>query len=340
MRVTAIKGWQAAVIAALSVSPVASAEEIEVAVTNHGDGTRLAGTLSTPATTPKCAILLATGSGPQNRDEEIMGLRPFKVLSDSLTEAGYAVLRMDDRGTAASGGDFKTATATDFIGDLRAGLSFLDSCYRSIPKGIIGHSEGGQLAIRIAADRSEGCNPDFIITLAAPAWRGDSLIMSQSRALSTAMTGTWPGEAMQRDILAIARGPLPYSVASPMVFSIIAKELGGAAQLPEVQRQLTGQVDAVLSPYYREMLRYDPESDIAAVSVPWLALNGDKDLQVVNANLSTISTLNPGASTTTVAGHNHLFQKATTGLPQEYPSLGQSPSPETISLILEWLKTL
>ncbi len=147
------------------------------------------------------------------------------------------------------------------------------------------------------------------------------MIMSQSRALSTAMTGAWPGETMQRDILAIARGPLPYSVASPMVFSIIAKELGGAAQLPEVQRQLTGQVDAVLSPYYREMLRYDPESDIAAISVPWLALNGDKDLQVVNANLATISTLNPGASTTTVAGHNHLFQKATTGLPQEYPTL-------------------
>ncbi len=326
----------------LTAPSAISAEEREVSVTNPSDGVKLAATLSNPSGKPKAAILLATGSGPQNRDEEIMGLRPFKVLSDSLTAAGYAVLRMDDRGTGSSGGDFQTATAADFLSDLKSGIAFLDSCYTSLPKGIIGHSEGGQFAIRIAAETkaTSTSSPDFIITLAAPAWRGDSLIMSQARALSTAMTGSWPMEGMQREILDIARGPLPVSIASPMLYGIFAKNLRSAAQMPQVQQQITAQVEAVLSPYYRELLRFDPESSIKSVTVPWLALNGDKDLQVVPENLDTIRQLNPKANAIRVKGHNHLFQEATTGLPQEYSGLGQSPSPETIAIIIRWLDQL
>lgn len=339
----AIKGGLTILFAAIALS--GSAEEREVTVKNPKDGITLAGTLSAPSSSPKAAILLASGSGPQNRDEEIMGLKPFKVLSDSLTAAGYAVLRMDDRGTAGSGGDFQAATATDFIGDICASLSFLDSCYTSIPKGIIGHSEGGQLAIRIAAQAkndstSLSSSPDFIITLAAPSWRGDSLIMSQARALSTAMTGSWPGEAMQREILDIAQGPLPTSIASPLVYAIISKELGEAAQLPQVSKQINTQVSAVLSPYYREMLRYDPEDDIKAVDIPWLALNGDKDLQVLPDNLKTIAGQNPSASVVLLPGLNHLFQRASSRLPAEYPSAGQSPASGVTSAIITWLDSV
>jgi len=284
-------------------------------------------------TTPKAAIVLASGSGAQNRDEEIMGLRPFKVLSDSLTAAGYAILRMDDRGTAGSQGDFASALMDDLISDTAAGLSYLDSCYAGVPKGILGHSQGGIAAIRLASSTP----PDFIITLASPAWSGDSLIMSQSRALSTTMTGSWPGESLQRNILDIAKGPLPSNVASPMIYALIAKEVGEVAGLPQVQSQLTAQVAAVVAAPYREMLRYNPATDIRAVKIPWLALNGDSDLQVLPGNLETISGLNSSATTLLLPSHNHLFQKATTGLPQEYPTLGQSPSTETISSIIEWL---
>lgn len=317
------------------------AEERDVAILNEEAGITLAGTFATPDNTPsKAAVLLASGSGAQNRDEEIMGLRPFKVLSDSLTAAGYAVLRMDDRGTAQSEGVFESATATDFMSDLVAGLAWLDSCCQEIPIGIIGHSEGGQFAFRLAAKNSSHAPLDFIITLAAPAWRGDSLIMSQSKALSIAMTGSWPGEKLQRNILDIASGTLPASIASPMIYSLIATELGGAAQLPQVQQQVMAQVTAVLSPSYRELLRYDPEEDIKSVTIPWLALNGEKDLQVVPDNLLTISSLNPKTTTITLPNHNHLFQEATTGLPQEYPTLGQSPSSATISAIIKWLDNL
>lgn len=332
--------------------------EREVSVSNTQCAILLAGTLAMPdSIAPKAAIVLASGSGAQNRDEEIAGLRPFKVLSDSIASAGYAVLRMDDRGTASSQGDFQSALMADLDSDIASGLAFLDSCCPGIPKGIIGHSQGGLNAIRLAASSgttptsgphtasathslaSKTMRPDFIVTLASPAWSGDSIIMSQSRALATAMTGNWPGETLQRKILDIAKGPLPATVASPLIYSMVTKELGDISAMPQVQQQVSAQVNAVTSAPYREILRINPEEEIRDVDIPWLALNGDRDLQVVVANLHTIQSLNPTATTKILPGHNHFFQVATTGLPQEYPSSGQSPSPTTIYTIISWLST-
>lgn len=311
--------------------------EHEVEISNPGAGITLAGTLAVPDdTSPKGAILLASGSGPQNRDEEIAGHKPFKILSDSLASSGYAVLRMDDRGTAKSGGVFKTAIQEDFISDAEAALSFLDSCFHDIPKGILGHSAGGTTAIRLA---SRG-QVDFIVTLGAPAWRGDSLIMSQSRALATALTGGWEGEETQRKILEIARGPLPASLARTMIYAAVASQLEGAASMPAVQQRLSAQADAAVSPWYRDMLRHDPADDISRISIPWIALNGERDTQVLPDNLSTISSLNPAATTVLLPRHNHLFQECSSGLPHEYSTCGQAPSPETIAAILSWLEKI
>lgn len=336
----------------------AYALEHEVSVSNTQCGILLAGTLAMPdSIAPKAAIVLASGSGAQNRDEEIAGLRPFKVLSDSLASAGYAVLRMDDRGTASSQGDFQSALMVDLDSDIASGLAFLDSCCPGIPKGIIGHSQGGLNAIRLAASSgttptsgphtasathslaSKTMRPDFIVTLASPAWSGDSIIMSQSRALATAMTGNWPGETLQRKILDIAKGPLPTTVVSPLIYSMVTKQLGDISAMPQVQQQVSVQVSAVTATPYREMLRINPEAEIRNVAIPWLALNGDRDLQVLVSNLQTIQSLNPTATTIILPGHNHLFQEATTGLPQEYLTSGQSPSPATITAIISWLSS-
>ena len=182
---------------------------------------------------------------------------------------------------------------------------------------------------------------DFIVTLAAPAWRGDSLIMSQGRALATATSGSWTNEQLERRLLDIASSDMPGYIAEALLYATVVEQIGDAANLPHVREQIMNQVKPLLSPMYRNMLKYDPADDIRSVKVPWLALGGDKDLQVLSDNLYTIKTLCPGAITILLPGHNHLFQsEAITGLPSEYPLGGQSPSHLTLVQILNFLHNL
>lgn len=315
---------------------VAAIVEREVTVVNAADGVKLAGTLSYPESgEPRAAVIMASGSGQQNRDEEILGHRPFKVIAEFLGERGYAVLRMDDRGCGGSGGDFAKAVNVDFVGDVAAGLDYLDSCYTSIPVGVMGHSEGGTTAIKTAVG-----NPrcDFIVTLAAPAWPGDSIIMSQGRAIAVAMSGKWDAEMQQRMYLDIAKSEMPSFQARMAIYADLANYLGESAKLPAVQEQINAQVDVMVSPWYRDMLRYDPADDIVRVAVPWLALNGEKDMQVLPANLTTIAQLNPRVTTMLLPGLNHLMQRCVTGMPQEYVTIAEDISPDALEAIAKWLE--
>lgn len=310
----------------------------EVVVDNVADGVSLAGTLTVPdGAMPRAALVLATGSGAQDRDETVMGHKPFKAIAEYLSDRGYAVLRMDDRGVGASTGSRDDITTASNVRDVEAGMAWLDSVCEGAPAGVIGHSEGGQIAVRVAASNPR-CR--FIVTLAAPAWRGDSLVMSQSRAIAVATVGRWDAEQRQRSLLAIAAGNQPDYIAAPMMSMEIAQGLGAAATLPQGQEYIAASVKAMLSPWYREFLRYDPADDMRRVEVPWLALNGDKDVQVLPANLMTIKELNPGADTVVMSRHNHLFQHAVTGLPGEYASLPEDISEQTLQTIAEWLDRL
>lgn len=303
-------------------------------VANAGAGIELGGTLSIPeGGAPKGVIVMATGSGAQNRDEEVFGLKPFKVLSDALTDAGFAVLRTDDRGIGASTGDLKESSLEDLCTDITAQFEYLDSIFPGVPRGVLGHSQGGSLAIKTAAHG--GC--DFIITMGAPAWAGDSIVMAQSRALAVAAVGRWDAEAQQRRLLDIAKGPMPDAFAKAMLLSAMADFYGDAAKLPQVRERLQVEAAQMTSPSYRELLRYDPAADMDAIAVPWLALNGAKDFQVPPANLKTIKEHNPQAQCVELEGHNHLFQECTTGMLDEYSRLGQSPSAATVDAIVNWL---
>lgn len=317
----------------VSVAIIASAQpnEQEVRVTNHSAGIVLAGTLTVP-TSPKAVCVLATGSGAQDRDETLLGHKPFKVLADSLAYRGYAVLRMDDRGTGASGGSFTGSTVDDFVTDIASGVGYVDSLFGTIPVCVIGHSEGGQIAIRLAASDKR---VDMIITLAAPAWRGDSVIMSQCREMAVRMLGHWDGEALQRQLLDIAMSDASEpSVRMSLQYVLMSLP---EASVPQVREQLMASAAQMSSPYYRHMLRYDPVPDIEKVKCPWLALNGDRDVQVLCANLVTIAEHAPQADTVTMTGHNHLFQHSTTGMPDEYASLLEDISVETLNEIVAWL---
>lgn len=310
-------------------------ETRDVVISNQRDNVRLAGTLVTPDDSRvKAAIVLASGSGGQDRDETILHHKPFKVIAESLADKGFAVLRMDDRGVGESTGDASKVTLNSNVRDVEATANWLDSVFTDTPVGIIGHSEGGQIAVRLSPNK----NIDFIVTLAAPAWAGDSIIMSQGRAIATAMTGRWDGEALQRKLLDASKSNLPYYLAHSMMYIEMANSLGEMAKVTQVQAQLNQQIDAMLSPWYREFLRYNPAEDIRRVSKPWLALNGSKDMQVLPANLESIKELNPKADTLLLEGLNHLFTPANSGSPSEYATISEPLSAAVIEAIADWLE--
>lgn len=322
-------------ITALSVASFAQ-KESDVAVYNPKAKITLAGTLSEPEAKPKAVLVMLTGSGAQNRDEEIFGHKPFKVLADELAKAGYASLRMDDRGYGTSEGDITKATLDDFLSDANTAIAFADSVLKDVPIGILGHSEGGLNAIRLGADNED---VNFIITLAAPAWPGDSIIMSQARAIATAAMGSWPQEQLERDLLNIAKSPVPTPMARMSLMARMGKEFGGSLP-PAIAENIAAQVEGLISPSYRSFLRFDPSGKIAALKKPWLAMNGDKDFQVLPGNLETIRQLNPSATTVLLERHNHLFQECSTGMIDEYSRQVPTPSETAVTTILNWLNKM
>jgi dienelactone hydrolase len=153
----------------------------EIVFPNPETGIKLAGTLTLPKQKgPFPAVVLISGSGAQDRNEEIMGHKPFWVIADHLTRNGIAVLRFDDRGHGASEGDFGSATSEDFATDVRSAMDYLKSRKEIGAIGLMGHSEGGIIAPLVAAD-----SPDvnFIVMLAGPGIRGDRLLLSQEEAI-------------------------------------------------------------------------------------------------------------------------------------------------------------
>lgn len=324
------------VISAL-ISLMSFAEDREVVIANPSEGSVLAGTLSMPSSRPKAALVLATGSGQQDRDETVFGHKPFKVIADTLCSAGYVVLRLDDRGVGGSTGEVEKATTANFVSDISRAVNWLDSALIDVPVGVLGHSEGGQIAYRVAV-ADTACS--FIITLAAPAWRGDSLVMAQCRAIAVNSLGRWDGEKNQRAILDIVMSDLPTYVAKPIILGELAKAMGDASKMPQIQEYMTTQADLVLCPWYRDFIRFDPTETIASVGVPWLALNGEKDTQVPPANLLTIVEHCPSVTAIELPGHNHLFQHSSTGLPNEYAQIEEDISVDTLAAILDWLDKL
>ncbi|WZO99095.1 alpha/beta fold hydrolase [Isosphaeraceae bacterium EP7] len=317
-----------------------------------GEKVTIAGTLTVPeGKGPFPAVLMITGSGAQDRDETIFGHKPFWVLADDLSRAGVAVLRVDDRGVGGSTGDPKAATTKDYIDDVAAGVAFL----KGRPEidaahiGLIGHSEGGIIAPAVAA-RTE--DVDFIVLLAGTGMTGREILIRQGKLI---------GEAGGRSAEEIARN----TTVQEAMFQILAKQSEDEqirmsladlltkehGKLSEAERKAVGEVDAfikaqsdaVLSPWMRYFIAYDPLPTLSKVTCPVLAISGEKDLQVPPENLEAIATAlkaggNMQVTTRLFPGLNHLFQPAETGSPSEYGSIEQTISPAVLETIRNWVK--
>ena len=280
-------------------------ETEEVTFCNEADSATLAGTLTWPMgydrKTKPAVVLLVTGSGQQNRDEELFGHKPFLVIADFLARQGIATLRYDDRATGKSvGGEVKNATTADFMRDAAAGLAYLRSRKAFGNIGILGHSEGGSIAFMLGAQKKA----DFIVSLAGPGVKGDSLLVAQSNLIMM-LSGALPTMSVEK------------------------------YREQEAVKQ---------SPWIQWFIDYDPSADIRQTCCPVFALNGDHDCQVIaSQNLTAIRRLLLPSKKNLVKEYpalNHLFQHCTSGLPTEYGQIEETISPEVLQDIAQWINNL
>lgn len=312
----------------------------EVKFDNTEASVNLAGTLTLPDKTGKFpAVVLITGSGPQDRNEELMGHKPFLVISDYLTRNGIAVLRYDDRGVGESGGQFSGSTSYDFADDAKAAVDYLKTRPEidATKIGLIGHSEGGMIAPIVASeDKSMG----FIVLLAGPGLPIDQMMLLQKKGVE---------ENMGVPEAQVAAGQKIFSGIYDVVKSTAAGEVEAKVRtyLKEqgvIDEAMVQQfVDLFNDPWMQTFLKYDPRSVLEKVTCPVLALNGSKDLQVpATEDLAAIKQAlekggNKNVTIKEIPGLNHLFQTAETGLPAEYGEIEETFSPQALEIIKDWV---
>jgi pimeloyl-ACP methyl ester carboxylesterase len=323
----------------------------DVTFFNARDSITLAGTLTFPAGGGKFpVVILISGSGPQNRNEELVGHKPFLVLADHLTRNGIAVLRYDDRGVGMSKGNFNKATTADFANDVDAAVAYLKTRKETDLKkiGLIGHSEGGIIAPMVAArNRDVG----YIVLMAGPGVNGKDVLELQVELMSKA-AGAGEADAKKeakqiREITDILTMNGDSSVISSAFWAYINNAY---ANLPDSTRkqvsrpQFAMQYARLNTPWMKYFLSYDPATALEKIKIPVLALNGSKDLQVwAPQNLPAIEKALKKAGNKKyvireLPGLNHLFQECKTGGSDEYGEIEQTLSPVLLGEITAFIK--
>jgi len=311
----------------------------EVSYRNPASGLTLAGTLTLPeGTGPFSAVVLITGSGAQDRDETAFDHKPFWVIADALTRKGVAVLRVDDRGTGGSqAGPPGSGGIPAFATDVAAGVAFLRARRDIDPAriGLLGHSEGGQVAPLVAA---EDPRIAFLVLMAAPGVDGATLLVAQNRALFAA--AGLPDDQVEvlarnrAERFAAVRDAQDTADARVRLTEVLNRQ-GLPADSPERAATL-----ALAAPAWIYFLKTNPADALAKVKVPVLAIGGSKDLQVdAKTNLAAIRAALAGDQDVTIQalpGLNHLFQTAKTGLVIEYGQIEETIAPAALTTIVDW----
>ena len=308
------------------VGPFPYSEE-EITFTN-GEA-KLAGTLVLPEgyTRKTPVLIMVTGSGQEDRNEEIFEHKPFAVIADALARAGIATLRCDDRGVGGSTGEVITATTEDFKDDALAGIKLLRERFDKV--GVIGHSEGGTIALMLAAEGQA----DFIISLAGMAVSGIETIVRQSR-VSLESAG-YPEETLDIFCKAVQEACEVRVQGGRMPFP---DELDLPDELKQSYQQIITQIQI---PWMRHFLTLDMRPLLGGIQCPVLALNGTKDIQVeYESNLGALRSglpANPKNRIEAIDGLNHLFQHCTTGAIQEYRNIEETFAPEVLEMMIQWM---
>lgn len=328
--------------------------EEEVSFENSAQGFLLAGTLTLPkGEGPFPAAILISGSGSQNRDEEIFGHKPFKLIADYLTRNGIAVLRYDDRGVASSGGSAAGSTTKDLAGDARSAMDFLleqkEIDHKNI--GLIGHSEGGMIAFMLASSQKDFA---YIVSLAGPGVDGRTILLDQSDYIAR-LSGA--NQDILEDNQNVMSGVYEIMIANEayedwkeetqkFTSEFYSERLVGdynEAEIEQGKENLLASFPESAYAWMRYFVLFDPAPLFASITCPVLALNGEKDCQVLpQANISAIKDgLNKAGNTHTLTsirpGLNHLFQNCETGLPNEYGIIEETFDTKTLEMMSKWI---
>lgn len=336
--------------------------ETSITFSSLAKGITLAGTLTVPkGLGPFPAAVFVSGSGGQDRDETMLGHKPFHVLADQLARLGIATLRYDDRGVGLSNGDQATGTSKDFANDAEGAVRFLKTTVniKGNKIGFIGHSEGALIAPMVAAR-----NPDvaFVVMLAGPGVPGKDVILKQSEAIMKAMKATPAEIKKSRDsqlkFIAAVDAVVRKNPSNPdpnKLMAALKKETDALiAALPPADRieaqknraMVDAQVQQFATPWFRYFLNYDPRTALRKVKVPVLVMNGDKDLQVIaSQNVPEVEKAlraggNKQVTVRLMPGLNHLFQHTETGSPQEYGTIDETFAPEAIKEVGAFIRSV
>ncbi len=318
--------------------------EADITFKNEKANVTLAGTYTVPADkSPFPAVVLLTGSGPEDRNGTIFGHQPFAVLADYLARQGVVVLRFDDRGVGRSGGTLAGTTSADYTADAQAALAWLRAQpgIRQNQVGLLGHSQGGTAAIGAAIQPG---GPDFLVLLAAPGLAGDELIVEQSLALARLKTTDAAQlAAIEKQQRAMTRLIQQTPDNAQLRMQLLRLFDPAHTATPQQLAQLEPQLTAATSPDYRRLLADRPAETLAKVQCPVLALGGSKDVQVpATRNLAATTTAlqaggNRDVMVQELPGLNHLFQTASTGGPEEYGTIEETFAPQALQIIGSWI---
>ncbi|MDR6195034.1 alpha/beta fold hydrolase [Siphonobacter sp. SORGH_AS_0500] len=348
----------------LCISGISSGQETskyheeDVSFWNKTDSVQLHGTLTIPTIGKKFpVVLLITGSGPQDRNETILGHKPFKAIAEYLGDRGFAVLRYDDRGGGKMNKVFTNATIDNFIKDASAGVDFLKTRTEINPKkiGLLGHSEGGSVAPVVATQRKDIA---FVVLMAAPGVKHMELMKQQNRDLFRGMKldsaaietyvndyyedvfsgfGKGLDSTQQSQLISSKLDLLREKLSEKQLFNfMIPAKDKEAPYIRQVYQTSHGK-------WFQQFINFDPSVYLEQLTVPTLAVNGTKDVQV-NADLnlrgiekSLKKAGNKNYKIVKLEGLNHLMLPAKTGLPQEYATIKGDIDPAFLETVYHWL---
>ncbi len=321
-------------------------KEEEVFYENKQDQVKLAATLTLPTGDgPFPAVVLITGSGPQDRNESLLSHQPFLVLADYLTRRGVAVLRADDRGMGGTSKGGPNDTTENYATDALAGVEFLKTRKEINAKqiGLIGHSEGGMAAPMAAAKSNDVA---FIVLMAGPGIPGETLLTKQVGLIAAAECEKEVARAVAegRRLMATVVQEKDDAVARQKLHEAAVKRTEAAKKKIDAQlANADAQSMAWATPWFRYFLSYDPRPTLMKVRVPVLAINGEKDLQVpAKEDLDAIeealkATGNKDYKIVLLPNLNHLFQTTKTGAPSEYAEIEETLAPILLQTIGDWI---
>lgn len=303
------------------------------------DGAVMSATLTLPACGQSRkipAVVMVTGSGPQNRDEELFEHKPFAVIADYLARHGIASLRYDDRGTGRSTGNFLTATTFTLKDDALGGVGFLRSIACIGKVGVLGHSEGGTIAFMIGAEGKA----DFILSLAGMALSGKETSMRQNRHCLDKLKLTDSDKANSLKLIGRLFDMIIEQARKGVSTPIDIDSLATADNMTVPQQivQSIKMTQNTRGPWFDAFLALNPRSYLEKVKCPMLAVNGEKDIQVCPDNLNVIKELVPHVRARLMPGLNHLMQHAVTGEMTEYGKIRETIAPEVLDMMVEFIK--